>query len=69
MFSDAKNNYFGENLGVFENKGCPKNVFSYQRLYFQDVSTNSARKYGPDKSIVADRHIDTQTDIQTKLFL
>ena len=27
MFSDAKNNYFGEKLGVSENKGCPKNMF------------------------------------------
>jgi len=27
MFSDAKNDYFGEKKGVSVNKGCPKNMF------------------------------------------
>jgi len=27
MFSDVKNNYFGEKYGVSENKVCPKNMF------------------------------------------
>ena len=44
MFSDAKNNYFGEKYGVSENKGCPKNMFWTLKInYFgekQGVSEN-----------------------------
>jgi len=51
MFSDAKNNYFGEQLGVSENKGCPKNMFSTLKIIISVKNrgypkTKGVRKHG-----------------------
>ena len=47
MFSDAKNNYFGEKQGESENKGCPKTCFcASKNNYFDEKQVGGSKTKG-----------------------